>query len=146
MTKTKTTVNLFTKDKPMKLRSVLIIDNEEIDLFISKRVLVMDDFADNVYTETSVRSALHFLKTTKDIPELILVDLKMDDMDGLDFLNEFQKLPKNINEKCKVVLLSAYINYYDYEVMQIKQHKYSSGVLEKPLNVVELFEMVMANK
>ena len=142
MTKTKESINLSTNKKAMKLKSVLIIDDEEIDLFISKRVLSMNDFAENVYTETSVRSALHFLKNTAHIPELILVDFKMDDMNGEDFLNEFQKFPKQITEKCKVVLLTAYLSKYEDKVKQIKLHKHSSGLLEKPLNIGELVDLI----
>ena len=126
----------------MKLSSVLIISNEEIDIYISKSVLSIYNFADNFYIETSARSALHFLKRTTEIPELILLDLHMKDMNGIDFLNEFQKLPEEIIEKCKVVLLSNDANPYENKMKEINLHKHSSGLLEKPLNIKELIKLI----
>jgi CheY-like chemotaxis protein len=123
---------------PKKMNFVLLVDDEEIDLFINRKLLTMHGVCSNIHSETSVKGALEFLRLSPVVPDLILLDLKMPNMDGLDFLNEFERLPNRITDKCKVVLLSAYIYYHEDEVKQAKAHPALYKYLQKPLNIHEL--------
>lgn len=133
------------KPLPRKMKFVLLVDDEEIDLFINRKLLMMHGICDHIHSETTARSALDFLKSSPVVPDVILLDLKMPNMDGLAFLNEFQKLPSHITDNCKVVLLSAYIYYHEEEVKKAKKHPALYKYLQKPLNVHELLGIDVKN-
>jgi CheY-like chemotaxis protein len=126
------------KPLPRTMKFVLLVDDEEIDLFINRKLLTMHGITDHIHSETTARGALEFLEKSPLVPEVILLDLKMPNMDGLAFLNQFQKLPRRITDHCKVVLLSAYIYYHEDEVKKAKEHPMLYKYLQKPLNVHEL--------
>ena len=130
---------------PAKMKFVLLVDDEEIDLFINRKLLTMHGICENIHSETSAKGALEFLRHSPMIPDLILLDLKMPDMDGLAFLNEFERLPARITDHCKVVLLSAYIYYHEDEVKKAKEHPALYKYLQKPLNVHELLGINVSN-
>ena len=76
-----------------KLKSVILIDNNDIDNFINQKVLENIGVADIlVFTKTS--DALNYLKQTENIPQLILVDIYLPFMDGFEFLDKLKELAK----------------------------------------------------
>lgn len=76
-----------------KLKSVILIDNNDIDNFINQKILENIGVADIlVFTKTS--DALNYLKQTENIPQLILVDIYLPFMDGFEFLDKLKELAK----------------------------------------------------
>ncbi len=123
-------------------KNVLLVDDEEIDLFIHEKVLTTTGFASQVHKVQSGRLALEYLKAAKtqeDLPELIFLDLNMPLMNGFDFLTAFERLPKNITEHCKVVILTSSSSDGD----RSKAMKYNAVMkyIYKPINEVLLTEL-----
>ena len=115
--------------------SALIIDDEELELFLGKKTLMENNVTERVYTETSVRSALHFLRNTSELPELIFIDEKM-----REFVNNLAHFPFHTTRKCKVFVLS----YNNVSISKIvketeAQHLYLKYI-PKPINIDFLFE------
>lgn len=83
-----------------KIDLAYIIDDDEIIIYLTDKLLKKVEFADRVEKFTDAASALKSLKFAlergEDIPDAILFDLNMPVMSGWDFIEEFQKM------KCKI--------------------------------------------
>ncbi|MEM6846232.1 MAG: response regulator [Bacteroidota bacterium] len=90
---------------------VLLIDDNDTDNFISRRVIELTQFAERVVVKSSGQQALDYLQenaqTISEIPDLIFLDINMPIMDGFMFLYEFETLPADIQQKSKVIILSS---------------------------------------
>lgn len=123
-----------------KHKSVMIIDDNDIDNFINERILKSSLFAENVYVHTSAKSALEFLKnleSVKNLPEEIIpgyifLDLNMPIMDGFQFMEAFQKFSDEFQSGIKIVILTTSLNPSDVETS--KKYKQHIKFLYKPLN------------
>lgn len=90
---------------------VLLIDDNDTDNFISRRVIELTEFAQQVVVKSSGRQALDYLQehiqdSTK-LPDLIFLDINMPIMDGFMFLYEFETLPPEVQQKSRVIILSS---------------------------------------
>ncbi|WKN45846.1 response regulator [Tunicatimonas pelagia] len=90
---------------------VLLIDDNDTDNFISRRVIELTAFAERVVVKSSGQQALDYLQenaqSPDEIPDLIFLDINMPIMDGFMFLYEFETLPSEIQQKPKVIILSS---------------------------------------
>jgi len=96
-------------------RPILLIDDNEIDLFINERLLQYSNFASDIIPLTSSKTALEYLKNEKVLPEIIFLDVNMPVIDGFKFLYEFSKFPDNRKKEVRIVLLTSSANDRDKE-------------------------------
>lgn len=71
----------------MSLQRILYVDDEEINLELLQ-LTFMNEL--EVLTATSAREGLHILEESPEIP-VVISDLKMPEMNGLDFIKEIKK-------------------------------------------------------
>jgi len=114
----------------------MIVDDNEIDIFINKKVLEFSDFCSDTICMKSASDALDFLKDGNDLPELILLDLNMPVIDGFRFLYEFSKLPEDTRSRIKIVVLTSSNNARDKE--KVAANPYVLEYVSKPLNEQKL--------
>ena len=130
------------EDKKLHFNSVMIIDDDETDLWITERLLLLEVVVKKVYKEKDPLNALALIKgikNKKDLPEIIILDMKMPGFDGFAFLKEFAKFPKRITSACSVLLLSAYFQLEPELIDQTKNYAFVSKYLNKPLDVKYLY-------
>src|SRR6187551_1292632 len=91
------------------VEKTILIDDSDIDLFIQRRFLEVYHFSDTLVLYNSAEEALGWLKEMKGeaAPDVIFLDLNMPEIDGFSFLNDFKKLPQEVLDKCKIVVLPA---------------------------------------
>lgn len=109
-------MEVATKTKEGK-KKVMIIDDNEIDIFINQKVLEFNNFASEIINIQAAQNAIDQLKSSKieDIPNLIFLDLNMPIMDGFRFLYEFSLMPDEVRSKIKIVVLTSSDNSNDKE-------------------------------
>ena len=122
-----------------KYRTVMLIDDNEIDNLINQKMIEAAAVTDNIYTHTGAKSAIEFLKNMEKLdvadqvlPDVIFLDIDMPLMDGFQFLDEFEKLTNIAKKKCKIVMLTSYINPQDFNRSKIYENV--RLYLNKPLS------------
>jgi hypothetical protein len=114
-----------------QFREILVLNSNENELYTYKRTLDMFGLADHIQTETNGTSALHFLRNTKQLPEVILASLEVGEQSVVDFVSEYEKLHWTKRQKMNLVLLYKELNE---EFEGLKKYRQ----MRKPLNVYEL--------
>ncbi len=82
---------------------VLIVEDSEITLYKLKAILIRLGYAVSAHDRPT--SALEWLDTTQTIPDLIISDVMMPDMDGYTFVKKIRTNPKTT--KVPVIMLTS---------------------------------------
>lgn len=126
---------------------VMLVDDNDTDNFISKRIIEITNFADEVIVKSSGKSALDYLNDNSDdagkLPELIFLDINMPIVDGFVFLYEFEKFNDVVKDNCKVIILSSSDNKRDID--KIVNNDYVIKFITKPLTENSLEEITVAS-
>lgn len=111
----------------MRSKRIHLIDDDPLNNMINRK-LIMKFLPEALITEDiDARIALERIKNEL-TPDLILLDLNMPGMNGWEFLDNFQKIGKNIT----VYILTSSIDSADYRKAQ--KYKLVKKYIEKPLN------------
>ena len=110
---------------------ILVVDDEETIRFCLKEALEVEGY--KVYTEDNGENSLRSIK--KMIPDLVILDLKMPGMNGLDLLREIKSYDQNI----LVILLTGHASV-DSAVNAMKDGAFD--YLEKPFKM-DLIKVVI---
>lgn len=125
----------------------MLVDDNEIDNLINQKMLESSKKAEVVYSHTSAKSALEFLRNLDKIPvdisgmipQVIFLDINMPIMDGFQFMEEFGKLSKKVREVSKIVLLTSSLNPQDMALA--KEHQNFHMFMNKPLTEAAVEEI-----
>lgn len=122
---------------------VMLVDDNDIDNFISKRIIEITKFAARVEVTSSGQDALEYLRANQfkleNIPTIIFLDINMPVVDGFIFLYEFDKFSEQLKNKCKIIILSSSDNKRD--IAKIVNDNYVTKFITKPLTEIALDEI-----
>lgn len=122
-----------------KYQKAYIIDDNDIDLFVNENLLKITSFAQEIITFNEAKKALDLLKQSNfnDLPDVILLDISMPEMNGLQFLEQMEEiLNETGNSNCAIILLTSSIN--PDELNKGKASKCVKSVISKPLKKQDL--------
>lgn len=122
---------------------VLLVDDNDTDNFISKRIIEITKFAKRVEVKNSGKSALEYLEKAQnnpdELPDVIFLDINMPIVDGFVFLFEFEMFADHIKDRCKIIILSSSNNKRD--IAKIVDNEYVIKFITKPLTEKSLQEI-----
>jgi CheY-like chemotaxis protein len=126
---------------------VMLVDDNDTDNFISKRIIEITRFAKQVVVKSSGRSALDYLiehqNNSEELPNIIFLDINMPIVDGFVFLYEFDTFNEMVKNKCKIIILSSSDNKRDID--KIVNNNHVIKFITKPLTEVALDEIKINN-
>lgn len=120
----------------MKYNLILVIDDSKFDRFIASEIL--DEYTDvkKVLALESAEKAIDYFKSIEnmlqELPQVVLLDIKMPTMDGFEFLKVFDEFSETIKSNCKIFMLSSSIDPED--IRKAHKSKYVADFIEKPLS------------
>src|SRR5690606_15642087 len=98
----------------MKLEDVnmvMLIDDSHTDRFIHKKLLEIYSIGKEVLEFSGARDALDYLSDAKDeedkLPDIILLDVLMPEMNGFDFLTSVKSLYPKLAKTPLIYMLSS---------------------------------------
>lgn len=122
---------------------VMLIDDNEVDAFISKRILTSTLFATDIMEFNCAQKALDYLVENESdenaLPQIIFLDVHMPAMNGFDFMEKFEQLHAFIRSRCKIVMLSTAIDESDLK--KVQSNDLILKILAKPLSKEQLLEL-----
>ena len=122
--------DFLTEDK----KKILIIDDEPaLAVFLQKALQEIDSYS--VETANSGFSA--GLKLAKTVPDVILLDILLGDMDGREFFEHLHQNPEYVH--VKVIGMSGNLSWE--EIAGILKQGFDE-FLEKPINLKKLYDIV----
>ncbi|MCX6185989.1 MAG: response regulator [Bacteroidetes bacterium] len=129
------------------MKHALLIDDNEVDNYVSKHIITRSKLVEKISVASSAKEALEFLNSllanSNDFPNIIMLDIRMPEMDGFEFLDEFVKFPKSIIKGCNIIMLSSSNDQSDIE--KSNTYKVVKGYLNKPLDIVLFVDLVNTN-
>lgn len=132
------------KPPPSKHKTVMLVDDSEIDNYINELIMKGTGFAENILKYSGAVSSLDFFKNLEIlssvspelVPSYLFLDINMPVLDGFQFLDEFSNFSAKLKKEIKIVILSTSSNSIDIK----KSRNYSQVVkfLQKPLRKEDL--------
>jgi CheY-like chemotaxis protein len=109
----------------------LLIDDNFIDNFVTRKILETGNFAQEIVVYQSAGEAIEALRSQKIVPDVIFLDIRMPLMDGFAFLEEYDKLDIAGKDKIKIFMLSSSLDPVDFKLST--QNKYITQFIHKPI-------------
>lgn len=123
----------------IRLNHILIVDDDELNNYLVKEVIGDLVLVKEIRSETSGWEALDYLKEKKasgDFPEMIIVDVKMPEMDGFEFLERYEDLFFNDFKNTRIAVATS--SHREYDRMKAAQYPSVNLFVNKPLDEVKL--------
>ena len=123
-----------------KITSVLLVDDDPTNNFLNERLLKRLDVAEHVLVAENGQAALAVLYQgtiglQPGFPSLILLDIQMPIMNGIEFLQAYQQLSLAQQRATTVVVLTTSMDARDLARLDALP---AAGLLNKPLTPEKL--------
>jgi len=120
----------------------IAVDDDAINNLVCQKVIERINPNAQVVCFTSPSKALEYLGETHNnnkIPDIIILDINMPEIDGWEFLNRYQKF----QNPSSVVMLSS--SKDESDIRKASTYEIVKGYIDKPLNAEKLMEYIISN-
>ncbi|MBK0377980.1 response regulator [Mucilaginibacter segetis] len=125
----------------VSFKTCLLIDDNYIDNFVTRKILETGNFAENIIVHSSPHDALNALRKGEILPDVIFLDIRMPSMSGFEFLKEYEKLDLSNKDIVKIFMLSSSLDPTD--MRSSSENKYIAQFVHKPLTYKALQELCL---
>jgi len=128
----------------MKKANILLVDDDEIYLYLTKRLLndISEEIAVSSFTDGE--QAIDFIKVCTEakaaLPDIILLDVNMPFLDGWGFLKEFKKLKPRLEDKILIYLVTS--SELEKDKKYAQDFEELTGYYVKPISEDNLLEIL----
>lgn len=122
-----------------RYKTCLLIDDNYIDNFVTRRILESSNFAEKIVVSNSATDAMASLRSGTVKPDVIFLDIRMPQMGGFEFLQEYDKIDIEGKAGIKIFMLSSSLDPTDLK--KSVNNKYITHFLHKPLTQKALEEI-----
>lgn len=130
---------------PETLRHIVLVDDNETTSFLNNRLLGRLGVAEQVSTFQEAEKAYEFLwgqqteAASADAPDLVFVDLKMPGMNGFEFLQRYNSLPPEVQDRTVMAVLTT--SMHSADTARVGQYP-NVEYLAKPLTEEKLRKLI----
>ena len=114
-----------------RFKTCLLIDDNYIDNFVTRKILESGKFVENIIIRQSPDEAIAALRSGEVKPDVIFLDIRMPMMSGFEFLEEYDKLQIANKDDIKIFMLSSSLDPTDMKKSEL--NKYISHYIHKPI-------------
>ena len=122
--------------------NLLVIDDDDINIFIIKKIVEKTGYAINMVSKSNGQQAIDYLNdvisANQPLPHLILIDINMPVMNGWEFVEAYQTL--GIEQRVDLYILSSSV--YENDIEKTKSYSTVKGFISKPLSIERLKELI----
>jgi two-component system, chemotaxis family, chemotaxis protein CheY len=129
-------------DTSTAIGHILLVDDEDDCNFVTKLVLKKAGYKGRLTCFTSADEALQHLRTGKDLPDIMFVDINMPKVNGFELLTTCEAEHLLPNDRTSVIMFSSSNRPADLE--RAMSFRSVIGYVEKALTV-DSFERVVAD-
>ena len=127
-----------------KIANLWIIDDDPMATFYIKRLAELGELADIITIYDKARGAVDYLLQHKSslehLPDVILLDIYMPELDGWGFLQEFGMIKDQLEKKVHIYIISSSGNLRD--INRAKSIPSVTEYIQKPVTKEKLNEIV----
>ncbi|HMI02123.1 MAG TPA: response regulator [Pedobacter sp.] len=114
---------------------VMVIDDNEIDLFITSHIAEKNNFGKNIMKYLEPEKALKYLQDNQEnlavLPEVIFLDIHMPIITGFQFMKAYDTLSHILKNNCRIFVISSTCD--DNDLMLLQNEKNMAVFQEKPI-------------
>ncbi|MGI4759327.1 MAG: response regulator [Janthinobacterium lividum] len=132
----------------MPLPCVLLVDDDATTNFLNRSLLTRLGVAERILVAEDGEQALRELgqycsPRTSSCPALVLLDVNMPGMNGIEFLEEYRQLPLATQNAVVIVMLTSSLHPHD--VQRVAQLSVVADFISKPLTREKVQELWQAH-
>lgn len=125
-----------------------IIDDDPMASFYIKRLAELGELASIITIYDKAQWAIDYLlqhkKANEHLPDVILLDIYMPELDGWGFLQEYGKIKEQLPKDIKIYIISS--SGHSNDIKRAKSSPDVKGYLQKPITKDRLIQVVIDGK
>ncbi len=127
-------------------KSIWIVDDDKVYTYGVKKIIKSHLPSNEVTTYDNGKKALEHItkqvENDEELPDLILLDIDMPEMNGWEFLGELEKLGDHIIKKIQIFVISSRIEHDKDQLYKVEWDEKVSDFIRKPVQIEVLRSLV----